>query len=647
MSSGAQAGAVVSDDQVWAAMDDLRGFGSVLTEVIVGLVALRIRAPETFADLVSAPPSHMVSLLRHPRAPEFVDVFPDLDGRPVDEAHLPSVVHRVAGWPLPDPEDHAECGRLALRLIDHAAAARGRTGDHLTPACLVDLMVGLTEARAGERIHDPFSRAGELLVGAAVGLPTGAHARFSADTASHDSQRSTRAALLLAGVDVAIRTRPVLTGGEGESCDVVLLNPPFGMLLHDADDRDRRWRYGPPPRRNANFAWLQHALSLLADRGRAVVLMANNAGTSDNPSERAIRQAMLRAGVIDTVIALPDRLFPSTPIAPSLWLLRPPRPEPTPDVLLVDATSMGKVERGRRVLLSDEITGIRAACRTADRPPDPIAGFTALVPAVDLANSGAGLNPRAYIGSVVSRADVTGSAARLDNAISERVDLFFQLRARQETTDRYLSTLAEIRSALRQTPTLRTTLGAVGALKTGPGKLDDEPGGTSSVVVVPRGIRHNRIVHAGVTAAPGRAPAANYRLDEGDIVCVRVGQLGRQGVVGSDQAGWLLGPGCLRIRPSAEIDPRYLTYQLGTSAALDWLDRHATGSAIRGVSARVLGELPLAFPPLDEQQRIGALLGALDDEVETLENAAAQVVALRGAAATLLASELPELQDPG
>ena len=72
-------------------------------------------------------------------------------------------------------------------------------------------------------------------------------------------------------------------------------------------------------------------------------------------------------------------------------------------------------------------------------------------------------------------------------------------------------------------------------------------------------------------AAPSRAPAANYQLDEGDIVCVRLGQLGRQGVVGKDQAGWLLGAGCLRIRPTADVDPRYLTYQLGTTAALDWL----------------------------------------------------------------------------
>ena len=141
-------------------------------------------------------------------------------------------------------------------------------------------MVALLDVRGGERIHDAFSRSGEFLVGAAIRLPAGATAEFSAAAISHDSRRSIRAAMLLAGSEVAVRTSPALSRGEDGSYDVVLLNPPFGMQSHDLDDRDLRWRYGPPPRHSANFAWLQHALSLLDDQGRAAVLMANNAGTS-------------------------------------------------------------------------------------------------------------------------------------------------------------------------------------------------------------------------------------------------------------------------------------------------------------------------------------------------------------------------------
>ena len=61
----------------------------------------------------------------------------------------------------------------------------------------------------------------------------------------------------------------------------------------------------------------------------------------------------------------------------------------------------------------------------------------------------------------------------------------------------------------------------------------------------------------------------------------------------------------------------------------------------------MLGELPLALPPLDEQRRIGALLSALDDEAEALESAAAEVVVLRAAATTLFVPDLPGQHDSG
>ena len=369
--------------------------------------------------------------------------------------------------------------------------------------------------------------------------------------------------------------------------------------------------------------------------------MANNAGTSDNRTECAIREAMLRAGVIDAIIALPDRLFPSTPIPPSLWILRPPQQETAvSDVLLVDATSMGVVERGRRVLRDTEVAAIWDSYRYDARGHrHPIAGLTALVPATELASSNTGLNPRAFVGSVSARVGATVDVTQLRQAIDDRTELLTRLRASQKSTERQLSALTD--GLLPAAPTLRTTIGAVCELKSGPGKFSDEPGAPSIPVVVPRGIRFNRIADAGVTAGPGLVQAKNYQLVEGDVVCVRVGQLGRQGVVRVHQAGWLLGPGCLRIRPGAEVDSQYLTYLLGTLEALDWLDRHATGSAIRGISARVLGELPLVLPALAEQHRIGALLATLDVEAEALGRAGAAVAALGTAAATQLVPGLP------
>ena len=70
------------------------------------------------------------------------------------------------------------------------------------------------------------------------------------------------------------------------------------------------------------------------------------------------------------------------------------------------------------------------------------AGFSALVPAGNLADGGTGLNPRAFIGHPASLTDIAESAGQLETATVKRVDRLLELRARHDTTDRYLSTLA-------------------------------------------------------------------------------------------------------------------------------------------------------------------------------------------------------------
>ena len=62
----------------------------------------------------------------------------------------------------------------------------------------------------------------------------------------------------------------------GLKADFILANPPFdvsdwgGERLTD----DKRWRYGVPPKGNANFAWVQHMVHDLAAAGVAGFVLA-------------------------------------------------------------------------------------------------------------------------------------------------------------------------------------------------------------------------------------------------------------------------------------------------------------------------------------------------------------------------------------
>ena len=49
--------------------------------------------------------------------------------------------------------------------------------------------------------------------------------------------------------------------------DYVMANPPFNIKDWSRNEEDTRWKYGVPPKRNANFAWMQHIISKLTPQG--------------------------------------------------------------------------------------------------------------------------------------------------------------------------------------------------------------------------------------------------------------------------------------------------------------------------------------------------------------------------------------------
>ena len=130
---------------------------------------------------------------------------------------------------------------------------------------------------------------------------------------------------------------------------------------------DPRWRFGTPPAGNANFAWLQHIVSKLGERGSAGVVLANGSMSSQQSGEGQIRAAMVEADLVACMIALPPQLFRTVQIPACLWFLTKDK---TPqgakhlndrrgEVLFIDARNMGTlINRTERILTEDELTRI-------------------------------------------------------------------------------------------------------------------------------------------------------------------------------------------------------------------------------------------------------------------------------------------------
>jgi type I restriction enzyme M protein len=155
--------------------------------------------------------------------------------------------------------------------------------------------------------------------------------------------------------------------------DFILANPPFNISDWGGERlrEDVRWAFGAPPVGNANYAWLQHIVHHLAPHGFAGVVLANGSMSSQQSGEGEIRRAMVEAGVVDCMVALPGQLFYSTQIPACLWILAKDRSnglvkktklrDRRDEVLFIDARKMGSlVDRTRRELSDEEIGKIAA-----------------------------------------------------------------------------------------------------------------------------------------------------------------------------------------------------------------------------------------------------------------------------------------------
>ena len=108
-----------------------------------------------------------------------------------------------------------------------------------------------------------------------------------------------------------------------------------------------------------------------------------------------------------------------------------------------------------------------------------------------------------------------------------------------------------------------------------------------------------------------------YLLKAGDIVFGRKGAVERSAQVQPHEDGYFLGSDGIRIRLNIEeCDPKFISYQLQTTAHRSWMIQHAAGTTMPSLNEGIIRRIPIVLKPLVEQKAIAAVLGALDDKIE-------------------------------
>lgn len=175
-----------------------------------------------------------------------------------------------------------------------------------------------------------------------------------------------------------------------------------------------------------------------------------------------------------------------------------------------------------------------------------------------------------------------------------------------------------------------TPLDELVALRTGPfgsalHKSDYVPGGTP--IINPMHIQNGRLVPSDGARVGQMAleRLGEFRLNIGDVVLGRRGEMGRCAVVKPSEQGWLCGTGSLTLRTAGAIDSEYLQKFLSSPSAIRTLIGESVGSTMTNLNQGILKTLDTPLPPLNEQKRIVAKIDALTEKSREAREALEEV----------------------
>lgn len=136
-----------------------------------------------------------------------------------------------------------------------------------------------------------------------------------------------------------------------------------------------------------------------------------------------------------------------------------------------------------------------------------------------------------------------------------------------------------------------------------------------------------------------------HKIQEGDILYSRRGDVGRCAFASGREIGWLCGTGCLKVRFDKEkVEPKFVFYQLKKAETIGWVVNHAVGSTMLNLNTSILSAVPVDIPKIETQRKIVSILSAYD---ELIENNQKQIKLLEEAAQRLYKEWFVDLRFPG
>ena len=334
-------------------------------------------------------------------------------------------------------------GRAYEYLLRKFAEGSGQSaGEFFTPTEVGFLMAQIMRPRPGEACHDyACGSAGLLVKLQLVARELDPTSRVPLKLCGQELQAESYAVACMNAIihdmeveiargDTMINPKFKTPSGQIAPHDVVVANPmwnqPFGPELFANDPFDRFRTAGGVTTGKGDWAWLQHTVACLNDRGRAAVVLDTGAVTRGSGSrhedrERNIRKWFVNRDLIDGVILLPDNLFYNTSAAGVIVVLCRRKPEARKDrIVLLNASRRVRKGRPKNYIPEEEIRPLAAAFLKGE----PAEGEIAVITREQARKADYNLSPSRWVGqadAVAQRpiAEIIADMQRLDEEARE------------------------------------------------------------------------------------------------------------------------------------------------------------------------------------------------------------------------------------
>ena len=339
-------------------------------------------------------------------------------------------------------------GRAYEYLLRKFAEGSGQSaGEFFTPTEVGYLMANLMRPRPGETCHDyACGSAGLLIKLQLVARDLDPTSRIPLKLCGQELQADSYAIAhmnaIIHDMDVKIERGDTMinpkfktsTGSVG-TYDIAVANPmwnqPFNPDIFANDSFDRFRTAGGITAGKGDWAWLQHTLACMNDRGRAAVVLDTGAvtrgsGSRNEDRERNIRKWFVDHDLIDGVILLPDNLFYNTSAAGIIVVLSKRKTAERKDkIVLLNASRRVGKGRPKNFVPDDDIRPLAEMFLAGE----PVDNEVAVITREQAQEADYNLSPSRWVGQAVGgdEADLNDILGRFESIVAEEAVVSSQL----------------------------------------------------------------------------------------------------------------------------------------------------------------------------------------------------------------------------